>query len=51
MKSLTPIEAGMIVARKLFEKRGNHSEAHLTELELAALIALGFEMGQKSCNA
>jgi hypothetical protein len=26
------------VARKVFAKRGNHSEAHVTELELAAII-------------
>ncbi len=26
------------VARKVFAKRGNHSEAHISELELAAII-------------
>lgn len=31
----------MKVARKTFEKRGNHSEAHLTEAELACLVAAG----------
>jgi hypothetical protein len=27
-----------VVARKVFAKRGNHSEAHISELELAAII-------------
>lgn len=31
--------AGEIAARKLFEARGNHSEAHLNELELALVAA------------
>ena len=31
------------VARKVFAKRGNHSEAHLSELELAAIIKLALE--------
>lgn len=26
------------VARKVFAKRGNHSEAHVSEVELAAII-------------
>jgi site-specific recombinase len=38
---------GKLLARKIFEGRGNHSEAHITEKELAAmfeaaaLLALG----------
>jgi hypothetical protein len=41
MPSNEMIADGM--ARKVFAKRGNHSEAHLSELELAAIInaALG----------
>jgi hypothetical protein len=31
--------AGEITARKLFEARGNRSEAHLSELELAMIAA------------
>lgn len=31
--------AGEIVARQLFNARGNHSEAHLRELELALVAA------------
>lgn len=38
---------GENLARKLFEKRGNHSEAHLTERELALAIATGAEAAIK----
>lgn len=31
------------VARKVFNKRGNHSEAHISELELAAIINAALE--------
>jgi hypothetical protein len=37
------IEIGRELARQLFGKRGNHSEAHLSELELAAMCALAAE--------
>lgn len=30
---------GRVVARQVFAKRGNHSEAHLTEAELAQIVA------------
>ena len=36
---MTPQELGAKVARKLFERRGNHSEVHLSEAELAELLA------------
>lgn len=39
------ISFGMAVARKVFAKRGNHSEAHLSEGELAALLAHAFSKG------
>jgi hypothetical protein len=32
-------DIGKMVARHLFEKRGNHTEAHLSESELAAACA------------
>lgn len=35
----TPANIGKAVARCLFDRRGNHSEAHLSEHELAAIIA------------
>jgi hypothetical protein len=36
---------GMALARKVFEKRGDHSEAHLNEAELAAALTLAAEVG------
>jgi len=38
------VEAGRRLARLVFAKRGNHSEVHLAEGELAAIVALGIEM-------
>jgi hypothetical protein len=35
---------GELLARKLFNKRGNHTEAHLSEYELALAIAAGVEV-------
>ena len=37
------IDIGRELARRLFAKRGNHSEAHLSELDLAAICALAAE--------
>lgn len=34
----TPANIGKAVARCVFERRGNHSEAHISENELAAVI-------------
>jgi hypothetical protein len=34
------VEIGQRLARRVFANRGNHSEVHLTELELAALLGL-----------
>ena len=43
------VEAGMRIARRFFEKRGNHAEAHVGEVEFAGMTAiawaLGFEAG------
>jgi hypothetical protein len=39
----TPVSIGQHLARQIFQKRGNHSEAHLSELELAAIIVIGIE--------
>jgi len=35
----------MWFARHVFEKRGNNTEAHITESELAAMLAVSFERG------
>lgn len=40
------IAEGQRLARKVFAKRGNHSEAHMSELELAALLTIAVERGQ-----
>jgi hypothetical protein len=37
------VDTGTALARQIFQKRGNNSEAHLSEAELAAAIALGIE--------
>lgn len=41
VKGLDPIaqKLGAMVARKMFESRGNHSEIHLSERELALVAA------------
>jgi len=36
----TPLEIGMRLARRLFAKRGNHSEVHLSEAQLVALLTV-----------
>lgn len=41
---------GRLVARKLFEARGNHSEAHLSEAELAQVCALAAEVMRQTCE-
>jgi hypothetical protein len=37
------VDTGSALARQVFQKRGNNSEVHLSEPELAAAIALGIE--------
>lgn len=51
-KSLRPQarSIGEMTARTLFEGRGNRSEAHLTEYELAAAIATGVEVALLSAH-
>jgi hypothetical protein len=39
------IEEGYRIARKMFAKRGGHSEIHLSEFELGAMLAIAFELG------
>lgn len=39
------VKAGRMLARKVFEQRGSHSEAHLSEGELAEIIKVAFELG------
>lgn len=36
---------GKRMARKLFDKRGNHSEMHLREQVLGYMLAVAFEIG------
>lgn len=43
------VEFGMKFARHVFQRRGNNSEAHVTEAELAAMMAESFERG--ACRA
>ncbi len=40
----TPEVIGNVVARRVFANRGNHSEAHLTETELAGWLKVAAEM-------
>ena len=41
-------EIGRRIARRLFERRGNNREVHLSEAELAALLALAAKVGKES---
>lgn len=43
MKRHNPVDLGMQLARAFFTQRGDHYEVHLTEVELAALLALAAE--------
>lgn len=47
--SETAISIARKLARHVFAKRGNHAEAHLSEMELGAIIALGIELAMKQC--
>jgi hypothetical protein len=40
------ITIGRYLARELFAARGNHSEVHLSEAELVALLALAVERSE-----
>ena len=44
------IAVAAALARQLFQKRGNHSEVHLSEGETAAVIALGIERAADAEN-
>lgn len=39
---------GTRISRKLFENRGNHSEMHLSEAELAQIIDVAIEWSDKT---
>lgn len=41
-------EVGARIARRLFEGRGNHSEMHLSESDLAAAFSAVYEIGFKN---
>lgn len=41
------LDMGVRMARTVFEKRGNHSEAHLSEKELGAMLGLAFQLGRE----
>ena len=38
---------GRQLARKVFDRRGNRTEAHMSEAELAALLALAVAIGAR----
>lgn len=42
------VAEGMKLARGIFALRGNHSEIHLSEAELATQLALAFEHGVRA---
>ena len=46
----TAIAAGRKIARRVFARRGNRTEAHISEAELAALCALAYQLGLKAGN-
>lgn len=41
---MKPAELAAKTARKIFESRGNHSEVHLSEGELAAIVEKAVEL-------
>jgi hypothetical protein len=44
------VQHGMRFARYVFEKRGNNSEVHISEAELAAIMAVSFERGARAAE-
>lgn len=46
----TAKRVGDRVARLLFESRGNHSEIHLSENEIATLVTISIELVFKSMS-
>ena len=44
------LRIGAQLARMVFAKRGNHSEAHISEMELAALLALAAALGERQAH-
>jgi hypothetical protein len=40
-------EAGLRLARRIFETRGDHSEVHLGEEELAVMLSAAFQLGSE----
>ena len=43
-------EVGNKIARRLFQSRGNNSEVHLQEAELALLCKLAFQIGLRAAT-
>lgn len=43
------LQEGIKLARGIFALRGNHSEIHLSEVELAAQLALAYRHGVQAC--
>jgi hypothetical protein len=41
------ISEGSDIARRFFKKRGDRSEVHLSEIELAALLAIAFDRAER----
>ena len=42
------VRHGLKFARFVFDKRGNNTEAHVTESELAAMMSVSFEAGAQA---
>jgi hypothetical protein len=42
------VQIGLKLARRIFASRGNHSEVHLREMHLAAMLAVAAEQGRQS---
>jgi hypothetical protein len=40
----TASRIGLAVARKIFDSRGNHSEVHLTEGEVAVMVSAAIQL-------
>lgn len=48
LRPMRSTEIGDAVARKMFAQRGNHSEIHLSEEELAALLTAAAVVARQS---
>ncbi len=42
--------AGKMCAREVFRQRGDHAEAHMTEVDLAGVCAAAFHLGYEAAE-